>query len=78
VSTGGRQIAKAATLVMALFVVSRVLGLAREMVIGAAFGTSAAYDAYLAAVRIPDILFILIAGGALGSAFIPIFTDYFA
>ena len=77
-STGGRQIAKAATLVMALFVVSRVLGLAREIVIGAAFGTSAAYDAYLAAVRIPDILFILIAGGALGSAFIPIFTDYFA
>ena len=77
-STGGRQIAKAATLVMVLFIVSRVLGLAREMVIGAAFGTSAAYDAYLAAVRIPDILFILIAGGALGSAFIPIFTGYFA
>lgn len=77
-STGGRQIAKAATLVMALFVVSRVLGLAREMVIGATFGTSAAYDAYLAAVRVPDILFILIAGGALGSSFIPIFTGYFA
>jgi len=75
---GGRQIAKAATLVMALFVVSRVLGLGREMVIGAAFGTSAAYDAYLAAVRIPDILFALIAGGALGSAFIPTFTGYFA
>ena len=63
---------------MALFVVSRVLGLAREMVIGATFGTSAAYDAYLAAVRVPDILFILIAGGALGSSFIPIFTGYFA
>ncbi len=77
-SRGGRQIAKAATLVMALFVVSRVLGLAREMVVGAAFGTSATYDAYLAAVRIPDILFNLIAGGALGSAFIPTFTGYFA
>ena len=77
-SRGGRQIAKAATLVMALFVVSRVLGLAREMVIGAAFGTSAEYDTYLVAVRIPDILFTLIAGGALGSAFIPTFTGYFA
>ena len=74
----GRQIAKAAALVMALFVVSRVLGLAREMIIGAVFGTSAGYDAYLAAVRIPDILFTLIAGGALGSAFIPTFTGYFA
>ncbi len=75
---GGRQIAKAAMLVMALFVVSRALGLAREMVIGAGFGTGADYDAYLAAVRIPDILFTLIAGGALGSAFIPTFTGYFA
>lgn len=75
---GGRQIAKAAALVMALFVLSRVLGLAREMLIGALFGTSAGYDAYLAAVRIPDILFTLIAGGALGSAFIPTFTGYFA
>lgn len=77
-SQSGRQIAKAAALVMALFVVSRVLGLAREMVIGAVFGTSAGYDAYLAAARIPDILFTLIAGGALGSAFIPTFTGYFA
>ncbi len=74
----GRQIAKAAALVMTLFIVSRMLGLAREMVIGAVFGTSAEYDAYLAAVRIPDILFTLIAGGALGSAFIPTFTGYFA
>jgi len=77
-AAGKRQIARAATLVMALFVLSRALGLAREMVIGAVFGTSAAYDAYLAAVRIPDILFTLIAGGALGSAFIPTFTGYFA
>ncbi len=72
------RIARAATLVMALFIVSRALGLAREMVVGALFGTSAAYDAYLAAVRIPDVLFTLIAGGALGSAFIPTFTERFA
>ena len=77
-TTSGRQIARAATLVMALFVLSRALGLAREIVIGAAFGTASDYDAYLAAVRIPDVLFTLIAGGALGSAFIPTFTGYFA
>ena len=75
---GGRRIARAATLVMGLFVLSRGLGLAREMVIGATFGTLPDYDAYLFAVRIPDIIFTLIAGGALGSAFIPIFTTYFA
>jgi putative peptidoglycan lipid II flippase len=78
VTSGGRQIARAATSVMALFVVSRALGLAREMVISAVFGTSAPYAAYLAAVQIPDIIFTLIAGGALGSAFIPTFTSYFA
>lgn len=75
---GGRQIAKAATLVMALFVVSRVLGLVREMVVGALFGTSAAYDAYQAAARIPEMIFLVVAGGALGSAFIPTFADHLA
>lgn len=75
---GGRQIARAATLVMVLFAASRALGLLREVVVGATFGTSTAYDAYLAAERIPRMLFTLIAGGALGSAFIPTFTSYFA
>ena len=69
-----RQIARAASLVIVLFFFSRVTGLAREMIIGARFGTSADYDAYLAAFRVPDMIFYLVAGGALGSAFIPVFT----
>ncbi len=75
---GVRQIAKAATLVMALFVVSRVLGLVRQMVIGALFGTSGDLDAYLAANRISDTVFLVVAGGALGSAFIPTFAGHLA
>ncbi len=71
-----RRIAGAATLVMALFVVSRVLGLLREVVIARQFGTSAGMDAYLAAFRLPDFLFYMVAGGALGSAFIPTFTGF--
>ncbi len=70
------RIARAATLVMALFMVSRVLGLLREIVIAGQFGTSAEMDAYLAAFRLPDLLFYVVAGGALGSAFIPVFTGY--
>lgn len=70
----GRQIARAAALVMALFILSRSLGLIRQMVIGALFGTSSDLDAYMAASRIPEMIFLLIAGGALGSAFIPTFT----
>jgi putative peptidoglycan lipid II flippase len=69
-----RQIARAAGLVSILFAASRLLGLVREMVIGAQFGTTGQLDAYLAAFRLPDLIFYLVAGGALGSAFIPVFT----
>lgn len=69
-----RQIARAAGLVSVLFAASRVLGLVREIVIGAQFGTGSELDAYLAAFRLPDLVFYLVAGGALGSAFIPTFT----
>jgi putative peptidoglycan lipid II flippase len=72
------QIARAAGLVMALFVASRALGLAREMVISHQFGTGGDLDAYLAAFRLPDILFQIVAGGALGSAFIPTFAGFLA
>ena len=77
-ATGKGHIARAAGMVMVAFVVSRALGLGREMIISRYFGTSADYDAYLAAFRLPDILFQLVAGGALGSAFIPMFTGYLA
>ena len=76
VTSPARQIARAASIVMLAFIASRILGLVREMVIGARFGTSAEYDAYLAAFRLPDLLYTLIAGGALASAFIPTFTRY--
>lgn len=59
---------------MFFFVVSRALGLVREIAISYQFGTSAQLDAYVAAFRIPDLLFNLVAGGALASAFIPPFT----
>ncbi len=70
----GRGVARAALIVMFFFVLSRATGLAREIIIGAQFGTSSALDAYLAAFRVPDLLFQLVAGGALGSAFIPTFA----
>ncbi len=63
---------------MFFFIVSRVLGLVREIAISYQFGTSSALDAYIAAFRIPDLLFNLVAGGALASAFIPPFTKLLA
>lgn len=76
VGLDSRRMLSAALVVMLFFVLSRVLGLLREVIVGAQFGTSAEYDAYLAAFRIPDLLFQLVAGGALASAFIPTFSTY--
>jgi putative peptidoglycan lipid II flippase len=73
-----RQIVRAASLVMIAFALSRALGLVRTMVIAGQFGTGAEMDAYQAAFRLPDIIFQLVAGGALASAFIPTFTGYLA
>ncbi|HET7376174.1 MAG TPA: lipid II flippase MurJ, partial [Anaerolineae bacterium] len=73
-----RQIARAAAVVMITFIASRVLGLARDIVISAHYGTSDALDAYYAASRLNDLIFTLIAGGALASAFIPTFAGYLA
>ena len=69
------RIAQAAGLVMGAFVASRALGLAREIVVARQFGTSAELGAYLAAFRVPDFIFNLLAGGALGSSLIPVLAD---
>lgn len=71
-----RSIAVNATFVAAAFVVSKVLGMAREILIARQFGTGTNYGAYVAAFRIPDLLFLVVISGAFGSAFIPIFGGY--
>jgi putative peptidoglycan lipid II flippase len=63
-------------IVMLATVASRFLGLFREMVVAARFGTSTEYDTYVAAFRIPDLLYLIIIGGALGSALIPVFSRF--
>ena len=62
------------SIVMVGFVLSRVLGLVRNSIFLNYFGTSAVSDAYQAAFNLPDLLYLVIIGGALGSAFIPIFS----
>ena len=43
-----------------------------------AFGIGADLDAYYAAFKLPDLLFTVVAGGALATAFIPVFADFLA
>ena len=53
---------------------SRVLGLVREMVLAAELGAGAEVDAYRAAFQVPDILFHFLSGGAFAVAFVPFYT----
>ncbi|HJV82285.1 murein biosynthesis integral membrane protein MurJ [Noviherbaspirillum sp.] len=55
---------------------SRVTGLARELLIARAFGASAYTDAFNVAFRIPNLLRRLFAEGAFSQAFVPILAEY--
>ena len=57
---------------------SRVLGLVREMVKAPLFGSGGDVSALDAALRIPTMIYDLLVGGVLSSAFVPIFHDYAA
>ena len=68
--------ARATMILTGSFVVGRILGLLRTSLFAYVFGTSPVSDAYLQAFFIPDLIFNVVAGGALSSAFIPVFTHY--
>ena len=69
------QVARAGGIMFASMLLSRLLGMSRDTVMSAQFGLGQATDAYSIAVQIPDVIFMLIAGGGLSSAFMPAFSD---
>ena len=60
------------------FLVSKVTGLLDDLILAKIIGPGPQLDAYYAAFSLPDLLFTLIAGGALASAFIPMFSGFLA
>jgi len=70
------NVGRAAGIVGLLYVANRGLGLLRDVIIAGQFGTSPELDAYYAAFRLPDFLFLVIASGAFGAAFIPVFVGF--
>lgn len=68
------SLAMAASVVALGFLGSRLLGLLRTVVVAHEYGTSPELDAYFVAFRLPDLIFQLIAGATLASAFIPTFA----
>ncbi|MFM7322097.1 MAG: murein biosynthesis integral membrane protein MurJ [Armatimonadota bacterium] len=74
--SAARASGKASLLLMGFVLLSRVLGVVRDMVISHTFGQDLVTDTFTAAFRIPDILQYLVAGGALATIFVPVFTQY--
>src|SRR6266487_6147939 len=70
------RIGRATLILTGSFIASRILGLLRTSLFAAVFGASTTSDAFLQAFLVPDLIFAIIAGGALSSAFIPVFTQY--
>ena len=66
---------RSTTILMVAFFINKVLAIGRQVVIAPTFGTGSEYDAYIAAFRLPDILYMLISGGALATAFIPVLSQ---
>ena len=57
-------------------VISRLLGLVREQVIGAVFGAKIATDVFTVAATAPTMVYDLLVSGAISAALIPVFADY--
>ena len=73
------NLARATLIVTSALMLSRVLGLLRTSLFASVFGSKADAlnaDAFTNAFAFPDMLFTIVAGGALASAFIPVFTNY--
>ena len=70
-----RQVHRAAGIVGAATLLSRILGYLRDMVFASFFGAGLASDAFIAAFRIPNMLRRLFGEGSLNVAFVPVFAD---
>jgi putative peptidoglycan lipid II flippase len=70
--TATRTLVRAGIIVSAFFLASRVLGFVRAVVVLNTFGAGPELDAFFAAFRLPDLIFQLVAAGALSSALIPV------
>lgn len=70
--------ARAAGVVGAATLLSRVLGFVRDMVVARAFGASPVADAFYVAYRIPSLLRELFAEGSMSAAFVPVLTQTLA
>ncbi|WP_417681390.1 murein biosynthesis integral membrane protein MurJ [Pseudidiomarina aquimaris] len=71
-----KSLMKSGIIVSAMTLISRVLGLVRDVVIANLMGAGAAADVFFFANKIPNFLRRLFAEGAFAQAFVPVLTEY--
>jgi putative peptidoglycan lipid II flippase len=76
--TTARALARAGFTVAGTYLVARVLGYVQLLVMGTTFGASDDLDAFFTAFRIPDLIFQLVAAGAIASALVPMIAGLVA
>lgn len=69
-----KNIVRAAGVLGSATMLSRIMGMVRDMVVARLFGAGLASDAFIAAFQIPNMLRRFFAEGALTSAFVPTFS----
>ncbi|MEQ9337405.1 MAG: lipid II flippase MurJ, partial [Miltoncostaeaceae bacterium] len=70
---GGRRSTGRSTAIFAAWTaLSRVVGLAREILAAALYGTQGAINAFVIAFQVPNLLRSLVADSALSAAFVPV------
>ncbi|MEZ5535668.1 MAG: murein biosynthesis integral membrane protein MurJ [Thiolinea sp.] len=67
---------RSGAVISAMTMVSRVLGLVRDMIIARYFPVSGATDAFFVAFKIPNLLRRFFAEGAFALAFVPVLSEY--
>lgn len=69
-----RQLLQSSILVILFFGLGKLTGLVRIRLVAQAFGAGPEFDAFTAANQLPEVFFVLIAGGSLAAAFIPVYS----
>ncbi|MEW6991041.1 murein biosynthesis integral membrane protein MurJ [Colwelliaceae bacterium 6441] len=71
-----KKLVKSGIIVSAMTLISRVLGLVRDVVIADIMGAGASADAFFFANKIPNFLRRLFAEGAFAQSFVPVLSEY--
>ena len=74
--SANKSLFKSTSIVSAMTLVSRISGFIRDLVLAQAFGSTAVFDVFLVAFRIPNFMRRLFAEGAFSQAFVPVLAEY--